>query len=262
MAGEGWAGFATSGPMARNVADTALGLDVIAGPAIGDPYWTPKPERSYLSALDARVRPLKIGWTVSATGASVDAEVAAAVERAAGVLRDLGHVVEPAAPDTSGMWEPFLTIVRAHTGAMPVPDPDQLGPHARAVFDAGRTLSAAEYLAADLEVYRTSRRVLSWFEQYDVLLCPTLTRTPPPLGELSGAGEEVWNKLERYIAFTFWVNMTGQPAYSLPLATSTSGLPIGVQIVGRQLAEHTLIGLAGQLEQAMPWRDRLPPAAS
>jgi amidase len=71
----------------------------------------------------------------------------------------------------------------------------------------------------------------------------------------------VWDKLERYIAFTFWVNMTGQPAMSLPLAWSLNGLPIGVQIIGRQLEEATLLGLAGQLEQALPWRHRLPTVA-
>ncbi|MEA2582409.1 MAG: amidase, partial [Thermomicrobiales bacterium] len=90
---------------------------------------------------------------------------------------------------------------------------------------------------------------------------PTLTRPPVPLGELNKVGQEVWDLLAEYIPFTYWVNMTGQPGISLPLAWSQDGLPIGVQIVGRQLDERTLITLAAQLEQIFPWADRRPPVS-
>lgn len=96
-------------------------------------------------------------------------------------------------------------------------------------------------------------------EDYAVLLCPTLTRPPVPLGELNKVGQDVPDLLARYIPFTYWVNVAGQPAISLPPAWSGNGLPIGVQLVGRQLDERTLIGLAAQLEQRFPWTDRRPP---
>jgi amidase len=258
-AGEGWSGFATSGPMARTVADVALGLDVMSGPAVGDPYPTLNPSESFLSAATERPGRLRIAWTATTDAGPVHPEVAAAVEQTARTLADLGHELVDDAPDLRGMWGPFLKVVSAHTAATPVPDPDLLGPHPRAVYDAGRELSAVEFLRARGECYVHTRRVLEWFEGVDVLLCPTLTRPAPRLGELTGAGAEVWDKLESYIAFTFWVNMTGQPAISLPLAMSNDGLPIGVQLVGRQLAERTLISVAAQLEQATPWADRLPP---
>lgn len=259
LAGEGWAGFATSGPMANTVADVALGLDVMGGPAVGDPYLIPKPGRSYLSAVGERPRRLRIAWTTETPVTDVDPEVATAVRRTAETISELGHEVVEGGPDLRDMWEPFLTIVRAHTGAMPIDRPDLLGPHARSVFEQGREISARDYLAAEQAVYQATRRVMGWFEQQDVFLCPTLTRTPPELGVLSQAGDAVWDLLRRYIPFTFWVNVTGQPAMSLPLAVASNGLPIGVQIVGRQQEEHALLALAATLEEALPWRDRRPP---
>jgi Asp-tRNA(Asn)/Glu-tRNA(Gln) amidotransferase A subunit family amidase len=260
-AGFGWAGFATSGPMARTVADVALGLDVLAGPASGDPWPTPLPERSFASAVGETPPQLRIGWTTSNPATSVNAEVADAVARTADALRAMGHELVESAPDTSGMWAPFLRVVSAYIAALPLPDPDLLGPHPRATYDEGQRLSAADYLRTEAEIYQLTRRVLAWFDEFDVLLCPTLPRVAPPLGELLGAGREVWDKLERFIPFTFWGNMTGQPAISLPLGWSAAGLPIGVQLVGRQLAERALLSLAARLEQAMPWADRRPAIA-
>jgi Asp-tRNA(Asn)/Glu-tRNA(Gln) amidotransferase A subunit family amidase len=258
-AGEAWAGLATSGPMARTVADVALGMDVMAGPAVGDPYRTPNPAESYRSAVGEDVPKLRIALAATHPRYSVDPEVTAAVERAANALRDLGHEVTESFPDTSGMWEQFLTIINAHTAAMVVPDPEKLLPHARTTYVAGKRIPAWEYLATEREMHLAARRVLAWFESYDLLICPTLTRPAPRLGEMAGAGMEVWNKLEGFIPFEYWVNMCGLPGISLPLAVSSSGLPIGVQLIGRQLADRTVLSIAAQLESALPWGSRTPP---
>lgn len=259
--GEGWGGLATAGPMARTVADVAVMLDVMAGPSPGDPYTIAPPTQPFASALDAAPRPLRIGWIARHPDAPVAADVAAAVERTAMTLANMGHQVEASAPELGGHWERFQCMVRAHVACDSHADAGLLGPNARSVYDAGQLIGLKEYLNAKAEMHQCTRDIAVWFEQYDVLLCPTLTSAPPPLGELTGAGPELWDKLHRYIAFTFWVNMTGQPAMSLPLAWSDDGLPIGVQIVGRQLEEATLLGLAGQLEEAMPWRGRVPAVA-
>lgn len=259
--GEGWGGLATSGPMARTVADVATMLDAMAGPSPGDPYTIALPALPFASAVASPPGPLRIGWIARHPEAPVDPEVATAVERVADGLADAGHQVEQSSPELCGLWGLFLKIVQAHVAADELIDVDQLGSHARAVHEAGRLVSLGEYIRAKDAMHCRAREIAVWFEQYDVLLCPTLTRTPPPLGELTGAGPELWDKLQSYIAFTFWVNMTGQPAMSLPLAWSTSGLPIGVQIVGRQLEEATLLGLAHQLEGMRPWRARVPEIA-
>ncbi|MDP9355355.1 MAG: amidase [Chloroflexota bacterium] len=257
-AGEGWAGFSTSGPMARTVADLALALDAMAGPAVGDPYPTPNPRRPFAASLSEALPRLRIGWTTRNPLTEVEPEVAAAVERVAGELAAMGHELVEGAPETRGMWAPFVTIVAAHTAAIAVPDLDLLGPHPRVLHDIGRELSALEYLAAKQETYLLSRQALAWFEEFDLLLCPTLPRVAPPLGELDLVGMDLWDALEPFTAFCFWVNMTGQPAISLPLAWSDAGLPIGVQLVGRQLADSTLLALAARLEEVFPWHDREP----
>ncbi|MDP9369352.1 MAG: amidase [Chloroflexota bacterium] len=257
-AGEGWAGFATSGPMARTVADLALALDVMAGPTVGDPYRIPNPDRPFAASLSDELPPLRIGWTTHSALTPVEPEVAAAVERVAEALAAMGHEVVEGAPETRGMWAPFLTIVAVHTAAIAVPDLDLLGPHPRVLHGIGRKLSAVDYLAAKQETYQLSRRALGWFEEFDLLLCPTLPRVAPRLGELDLVGTDLWDALEPFTAFCFWVNITGQPAISLPLAWSAAGLPIGVQFVGRQLGEPTLLALGARLEEAFPWRDRTP----
>lgn len=257
-AGEAWAGLATSGPMARTVEDVALALDVMAGPAIGDPYLTPDPAETYRSAAGAPVPPLRIAVATAHPRYPVDPEVTAAVAQTAEVLAGLGHTLTASFPDTSPLWEQFLVIIDAHTAAMDLPNPDKLLPHARTTYERGQSISAADYLATERTMHLAARRVLSWFEEFDLLLCPTLTRPAPNLGEMAGAGMDVWNKLEGFIPFQFWVNMCGLPGISLPLARSSGGLPIGVQLIGRQLADRSVLSVAASLEAAMPWSDRRP----
>ncbi len=254
-------GFASSGPMARTVTDVALGLDVMGGPAVGDPFRTALPEKSFSSAIGEALPTLRIAWTATSPTGPVDSDVAAAVEKTRDALADLGHHLIEGFPEMDGLWPLWPTIANAYTASMDIDDPDLLGKHARTSWDHGITISARDYLRARNDVYTITRRILTWFEDYDVLLCPTLTRPPAPLGELNKAGQEVWDLLAEYIPFTYWVNMTGQPGISLPLAWSRDGLPIGVQLVGRQLDERTLITLAAQLEQIFPWSDRRPPVS-
>ena len=255
-AGEAWAGLATSGPMARTVADVALAMNVMAGPAIGDPYRTPNPTESYASAAGASVSPLRVAIAPVHPRYPVHPEVSAAVEQAGVALQDRGHEVIEAFPDTCEMWEQFLTIVYAHTSTLVLKAPEKLLPHARATYEGGQRIRAAEYLTSQRAMHLAARRVLTWFEEFDLLLCPTLTRPAPRLGEMNGAGMEVWNKLEGFIPFEFWVNMCGLPGISLPLAQSHDGLPIGVQLIGRQLADRTVLSVAAQLEESLSWSHR------
>jgi amidase len=109
-----------------------------------------------------------------------------------------------------------------------------------------------------------SRRIVqSWARDFDVLLTPTLATEPPVVGALFEGAE-----LDPMIAmmnagamcpFTPLINVTGQPAISLPMHWTESGLPIGVHFVGRPWGEAELIRLAAQLEEAQPWAERHPP---
>jgi len=277
--GEAWGGLVARLAVSHSVRDTAALLDAVAGPGVGDPYWAAPPDRPYREEVGADPGSLRIGWVTTSSDPSVsatDPEVVAAVERAAALLAELGHRVEEASP--SALADPtigghFLTCFGAwtareldHIGELvgaPV-TPDGVEPGTWAVAEMGRGVTAAQYVAAVEGIHRYSREVISWWEVdgYDLLLTPTIPELPPVLGQFGSTADEPLTGLVRaapIVAFTAAFNMTGQPAISLPLVQSTSGLPVGLQLVGAPAREDVLIRVAGQLEQAAPWADRRPP---
>ena len=246
--GEGWAGLATDGVLARTVADASAALDAVAGHLPGDPYWAePEPE--------GRARPLRVAFTTSAA-AEVDLEVAEAVRDAARAIADLGHRVGEGGPDTSPFREPMLVVVSAGMASLPLPPDADLDPLNRLSILAGNQLTAADYLRAVGSIREQSRRVVAFWDDHDVLVTPTLTRPAPRIGTLGAGLETAHDEYLDWLSFTYPYNCTGQPALSLPLALSSQGLPIGVQLVGAPRGEKTILGLAAQLEEALPWKDR------
>ena len=128
-------------------------------------------------------------------------------------------------------------------------------------YERGLTYSALDMEQADEWMNTVCRQVGPFFESYDVLLTPVMAAPPLPLGVLDSNdslldAEGFYRQLFAHAPFTALFNMTGQPAISLPLAMSRSGLPIGLQFVGRYGDEATLLALAAQLEEAAPWRER------
>lgn len=254
--GEGWAGFATEGPIARSVRDAALMLDVMAGPAVGDPYWAPAPEKPFLSAVKDRPRRLRLGVIGSSALGPVDPEVGAALEHACEVFRAMGHAVEPINIDPAARLVDYTKIaISAGIACVPIKDPDAMDPVVRMAWEAGRRLSATDYLGAVVRMHNTSREIVQALAPYDATLAPTLPSAAPRLGRST---EDFEHWLYQFIQFTFPYNATGQPAFSLPNGFTKSGLPIGLQIIGRPAGEIGLIGLAAAFEEARPWRDRRP----
>lgn len=256
---EEWGGLDVWGPLTRDVRDAALFLDITAGPMTGDPYWAAPPSTSFLSACDRR-RPLRIAVAFERDGIGVDRDVAAAVRATADALATLGHTVEEAQPDLARLEEPFVAVSTAGIGSMPLRD-DQLEllePRSRLIVDVARALPAAEYLKQLHKMRRASREVLGFFERYDVLVTPTLTRPAPRIGEIGTDMARAWDDYRGWICWTFPFNCTGQPAASIPAGFSPDGLPIGVQIVGGAADEATVLSVAAQLEGARPWRDAVP----
>src|SRR5262249_23461157 len=103
-----------------------------------------------------------------------------------------------------------------------------------------------------------SRVVVSFWDDHDILVTPTLTQGAHPIGYFADAEHALARTFE-WINFTYPYNCTGQPAISLPLGMSSTGLPLGVQLVGPPRGEMLLLGVARELEAAMPWKDRRPP---
>jgi amidase len=103
---------------------------------------------------------------------------------------------------------------------------------------------------------------LQWWQDYDLLLTPTMALPPAEIGTIGNGREgDPLGPIERavpYAVFTAGFNATGQPAISLPLHWSEAGLPIGVQLVGDLGREDLLLQVAAQLEEAQPWAERVP----
>ncbi len=260
MMGEAWAGFATSGPMARSVRDVALMLDVIAGPPVGEPYWAPPPAQPFSAAVDVRPRNLRLATLAETSLGAVDPETLAAFDSACDAFRAMGHSVEPIKIDPARLLlESAITIMSAGLASLPVPDPALMDPVVREFRDYGLKISAADYLGAVMRMHNQSREIVQGLIAYDALLTPTLTRPAVPLGTLPSASGRYMEELWSWLPFTFPFNATGQPAFSVPNGFSKAGLPIGLQIVGRPADEAGIISIAAAFEEARPWRAQHPP---
>jgi amidase len=273
----------------RTVRDCAALLDVAAGPMPGDPYVAPPPARPYVEEVGADPGRLRVGLLTTAPGgmAVVHPDCVAAAENAARTLEALGHHVEvshPAAldlPDWSphfmSLWSAGIALVldswSNRTGA--VIGPDDVEPLTWALAELARAVPSTALLRSLDWLLRTTRLVTEWWDPpdsgaspaspgrgFDLLLTPTLAEPPVPLGTFDAAPGNPLAGFMRAASFTPFtppVNVTGQPAISLPLSQTADGLPVGVQLVAAYGREDFLLRVAAQLEEAVPWAQRRPP---
>jgi amidase len=270
-AGDPLFGSAYEFGLTRTVRDAAALLDAVEGPAPGDKYTAPPPRDRYADEPGREPGPLRVAVTTRAwSGVAVDPEVAAAAIAAGRVLEGLGHGVAEASPSVD--WDAVMqsNVVQLAAVAAPFlmaprrPDPDRLEAVSRRVLAAAEEMSALDLMAGFDAQNRVSRSVGAFFRDHDLLVTPTLGRLPAPHGTLRYDDPdhtvESWlRSIFDYGPFTAVFNIAGQPAISLPLAMSETGLPIGVQLVAPYGREDLLLRVAAQLEEATPWRDRRPP---
>jgi amidase len=276
--GEFVGGLATDLVVSRSVRDTAAVLDFVSeGAPPGEPYFAPPRLRPYTDEAGADPGKLRIGLMTVPSGWEEPAhpDCVAAAEAAGKLLESLGHSVEVSRPpglDDPGYVPQFLVRWTAGVAAgldywsmrvgKPISEAD-VEPLTWALAQQGRTHSAADYVAAVGYGQLVARAALAWWQDYDLLLTPTMALPPAEIGAIgTGREDNPFAPIERavpYAVFTAGFNATGQPAISLPLHLSEAGLPIGVQLVADMGGEDVLLRLAAQLEQAQPWADRVPP---
>jgi amidase len=276
-AAEGLNGLGIEFAVTRSVRDCAALLDAVQGAGLGDPYVAPQPICSYAEAMNRRPERLHIAVMSTAWGGQgTDPEVLKAVKDTVRQCEASGHSVTEAAPALD--WDEFVSTTMVYWTANLTAWIDEVANALRRSIDAstleattlacyrhGQTLKATDLLHAMDVANRIRRTFAAFFEQYDLLLTPTLPTPPPPLGTIdandASLDAEGWTrKVFGFTPFTPVFNTTGQPAISLPLARTADGLPIGMQFVGRFGAEDVLINLAAQLERSMPW-PRVAPLA-
>jgi aspartyl-tRNA(Asn)/glutamyl-tRNA(Gln) amidotransferase subunit A len=247
------------GPIAWSVADAELLLEVISGPDSRD--WSALPPSVPAAPVD--VRGLRIAFSPTLGYAPVDAEVAAAVEKAAAVFTDLGARVEQADPGFADPVEAFHVLWFAGAAksveSLTPARRELLDPGLREISEQGARHSALDYLTATACRMELGRLMGAFHEDYDLLLTPTL---PIPAFE---AGREVppdWPspRWTSWTPFTYPFNMTQQPAASVPCGFTSAGLPVGLQVVGPRHADARVLAACRAFEQARPWHDRRPGA--
>lgn len=256
-------GLSTAGPIARTVADAAAMLDAMAGNEPGDPYVCAPPPRPFLAEAGADPGRLRIAFTDEPpVETEVDPACALAVREAAALLESLGHEVEKTAPpwrsDELGplftrIWQTMPALYGAEALA-------QMEPLARALAEAATSVSSVDYLLGLAQVQAYARQVVSFWRDVDLVLTPTLA-LPPVAVDWNADVQDPLARFEansRFTPFTPVVNVTGQPAASVPFAWTGDGLPVGVQLIGRHGDEATILRVSAQLEAARPWRGRRP----
>ncbi|QYJ00093.1 amidase [Thalassovita mediterranea] len=216
-------------------------------------------------------RRLKIALTTDpGTDAALDPEVRAATEQAAELCRELGHeVIEWDLPVDARKFQDqfilfwaagaaeFMQDAAAALGTPPSPETIEPWTLGLAALFSERRGEFAEAVA-DLQAF--SSVYASWFDEFDVLLTPTVTKLPPKIGEQAPDGDfdTVMKSVTDYVAYTPYMNVSGAASMSVPLFWSEGGLPIGSMFSGRQGDDGLLLALAYELEQARPWISRRP----
>ena len=273
--GEGWNGMSLVHAVTRSVRDSAALLDATAGPDMGAPYAAQPPARPWLEEVTASPGKLRISvqretWN----GAETHPDCLAALDDAVALCRELGHDVQevPCEIDRDLLSRSALTIIASNTRATlearaatlgrPLEESDvEAGTWAMVGLAAG--CSATDLTRAIRGIHQIGRDLAAHLTTFDLVMSPTMATPPLPLGVLSlsnpDRGEQTRGLLKT-VGFTQLGNATGHPAMSVPLAWNDAGLPIGIQFIGRMNGEDTLYRLAGQLEAAAPWFDRLPPS--
>lgn len=299
--GEIWQGAVAEHVLTRTVRDSAAMLDVTAGPDTGALYHAPPPDGSFLDAVRATPGSLRIAFTTeSLLGSHVDRECVRGVERTVELLRELGHEVVPARPgfDRRTFLRAYITMVAAETAA----DLDRCGPllgrrrlpprqlelETRAMQLLGRKISTPQFIKSCRHLHHVSRIMGRFFADgpYDVFLSPTLAQPPIPIGTMRltvlestalrlfqtlqagnmmramGFIDTMADKIFGFSAYCPLFNVSGQPAMSMPLHWTDTGLPVGMHFAAPYAHETTLFQLAGQLENARPWLGRKPPVCA
>jgi len=260
----GWFTLSVSGPMARNVSDCALLLSVLAGPDPRSPIAIDEPGEGFARALGSRdFKGVRVAM-IKDLGLPWEPAVLNAVHAQRKVFESLGCIVEEGEPDFTNANDCFLAwrhwSEELGLGSLVDAHPDQVNDYGRWHVEEGRKLSGP-YLAR-IEEKRTElyQRMRKFMEKYEFLLLPVNqvlpfdvnTRYPTEIADV---------KMENYIAWmksAYYISVVGNPAISIPCAFSATGLPIGIQIVGRHHREWNVLELGYAFEQATRVAGRHP----
>jgi aspartyl-tRNA(Asn)/glutamyl-tRNA(Gln) amidotransferase subunit A len=251
------------GPMARNVADAALMLEVMSGPHPLDHTAGEAGPADYLRRLDDGVKGRRIAFSPDLGHARVDAEVAQLVAAAVARFAELGAVVEEAKTPWAGegpemarfFWaahmsrlEPYLREWRS-----------RMDPGLVACIEAAQDYRVSEYQRMRERKMAYVAAIHRWFEDWDLLLTPAVSVAAFPAERLMPEDwpQHPWDWLS-WAEFSYPFNMSWNPSASVPCGFTAAGLPVGLQIVGRRFDDLGVLQAAAAFEKLCPWADKRP----
>lgn len=270
---EGTAGLPVVHALTRSVRDCAALLDCTAGPVLGDAYIAPRNDQPFAASVGRQPRRLKIGFHTKAHhDVEIDPECIRAVEQAANLCEELGHVVEPFQPSIDGKLFQDINLVLWSTDNLlslsAVLDVQRdLSSHpalewiTSQIAEQAKRFSALDYVKARQQMHQLSKAVAQPFSFFDLILSPVVKERPWKLGVYETGfetAEAYFSRVYDYSPFCWPYNVSGQPAISVPFHWTAENLPVGVMFAARYGEEATLLNLASQIEIALPWAQKLP----
>jgi amidase len=253
---DGWGTLSVSGPMARTVQDVALHLSVMAGPDARDPLSITEDGARFRAPLERSFKGVRIAWSSDMGGLPVDKRVMRALDAQRRVFEDLGCVVEDACPDFRDAHEVFMTL-RAYNfelqlGALMDQHPGVLKDAIVWNIEAGRKLTGSQLARAEKLRTELFQRMHRFMQTYEFIVFP-VNQVPPFPIEQQYVSEIDGVKMDSYIDWVrscYYISATTNPAISVPCGFTDDGLPVGMQLVGRNRGEFDLLQIAHAFEQA------------
>ena len=266
--------LAIDGVLTHSVRDTALALDLLAGYETGDASWAPPPAEAFAATAAREPGALRVAVVTNPPiDVPIDPVRSEAALDAGRLLESLGHHVEeteaPWRDDTllrafTALFAPLVTLQVAFGRLVHGREPTEaeMEPLSWGLWQLVQGMSALDTHLASAQLQIFARGLLSWMDQYDVIVAPALAEAPVVLDTVDWRTDDPMGLFTRsgaFTPFTAVANVTGQPAIALPLAEH-DGLPVGVQLFGRPAREGDLLAVAAQIEAARPWAQRRPAA--
>ena len=253
-----------NGPMTRTVADAALMLSIMAGPDDLDRTSLDGTPADYVGKLTRDLRGVRVAYSPDLGGLRVDPDVTALVRRAVGAFEELGCVVEEVKPGFADTHEMIRLMWSAHEAGNRAPFLTQwrarMDPGLVACIEDGLRVSLVDY------VQMRDRKLAYWdsvrplFKTHAILLTPSVSVPAFEVGRLNPAHfpQHAWDWFA-WASFSYPFNFTGQPAATVPAGFTASGMPVGLQIVGRRFDDLMVLQASAAFETARPWAERRPP---
>ena len=258
--------FSQSGPLSRTVGDAALLLQVLSGDDPRDPTCLREDTPDFSADLNNGVRGWRIAWSPDLGYAGVDPEVVRVTSEAAQVFQELGAEVEEpqlvVEDPFPAFWDAFATAAYTSYGHLLPEHEEEFTDYGLRSLQHGASVSGADLSRALLRVDLLRRQMENFFDQYDLLLTPTMAVAAFPIEQRPGViGGKTVEPFWGYLPFTFPINMTGQTASSVPCGFSADGMPIGLHLVGPHGSEAKVLQASAAFEQARPWSQKRPPVS-